>query len=95
MELLKSKLVIELSNGEAWQVDVEVIVKNRISACGTPGNFFEAFQETEELFKDSSEIEDWAKNNMRWHELKATRIEDACVDYDELWGEAEVTLLNE
>jgi hypothetical protein len=79
-----------------WEVPVASIIYNRVGwyADNKGMTEEEALQDTEELFQDDYEIEDWAANNMDWEEVKhiAVKVEEGSIDYDDGWvnGEKEV-----
>lgn len=99
MSILSKHYVIEMENGESWSIPVNVIAMDRAkyyAAKEFDGNVEKSLREdTEPCFEeDHFEIEDWAKNNMNWVDVKdsATRIDSSSFDYQDGWinGEAKI-----
>lgn len=94
---MKKYYKIKMSNGKQYKIPVAVIANDRAKyyAKEFDGDLEKSLNEdTIPLFEsDEYEIEDWAKNNMNWHEVlpHAIRIyESDSYDYESGWINAEV-----
>lgn len=91
MSIDDKQFVVEMPNGEKWAVPVHIIAFDRAKHYFNRGNEFssiqDAYKDTEEMFEDDYEIEDWARNNMNWDEVKehASRHGVIKCDYQEGW----------
>ena len=64
----KARYCITLSNGEVWAIPAQIIVDNRDEYYKDEKEDTVKFIRNKEL--DEYEIEDWAKNNMNWADVK-------------------------
>jgi hypothetical protein len=77
--ILNKFLTIKMGDSSIWQVPVRTIAENRASYYSNNSKSYKGTMEehlkdkTIPLFNsDDFEIEDWAKNNMNWIDLKPT-----------------------
>jgi|GEM_PF-842880 len=72
---MKKFIQITMATGHVFEIPTSVVASNRATAMLAlhPGEFADlaaAEADTAELFEDDSfPIQDWAQNNMHWHEL--------------------------
>lgn len=91
MSIENKTFVVEMPNGEKWGVPVSFIAKHRTDYYFSRGDEFETFEDayadTVDMFSDEYEIEDWAKNNMNWSDVKdrASLRESIPCDWQEGW----------
>lgn len=90
--MIDKKLVVEFSNGEVYEIPVDVIAKNRAEYYYKSTNEFSSIEEslqndTIPLFEDDYEITDWASNNMNWSDVSeyAVKVKTKSISYDEEW----------
>ena len=94
MGILKKKYRIEMNCGETWVLPVAIIAENRARYYANTsefgGDFKKSLEDTIALFEsDNDEIEDWAKNNIEWDEVKAHAVKTSIrnpIDYDHEWS---------
>lgn len=99
--IMYKKLRVFLSNGECYDVPVDIIAKNR--ALHFAHEFDDSIsrslkEDTIPLFEGNSmEILDWASNNMDWSDIKthAVRVDTPDFDYEEAWMSADLELLDD
>ena len=100
MSILLKNYVVEMQNGEKWAIPVSVIAEHRAKhyAHEFENNLGDSLKEdTVPLFEsDDFEIEDWAKNNMNWSDVKEKAILlSSETDYQDGWVNGEVEILSE
>lgn len=91
MSILNKVYVITMSDGSQWEIPVDIIACNRAEFYKK--EFDNDIQkslddDTAVLFEeDEYEVEDWAKNNMNWSDVKdnAKCIKFPESDYHEDW----------
>lgn len=100
MSILDKKLRVKFSDGSQYDVPVQVIAANMAEyyAHRHEGDTEAALKEDVLPLLESSdyEVEDWAKNNMNWDDVKASAIrvaEPSPPDYDDEWCNAEMDVV--
>ncbi len=99
MDIRNANYRIEMDDGSKWDVAVSVIAENRAHYYSKEfeGDLQKSLDEDTWPFFDSDHyaIEDWAKNNMNWDDVKhdAIKISDATPDYDDSWVEGDVEIV--
>ncbi len=102
MSILEKDYIITMSNGERWSLPVIFIALDRAGYYKEKDGLTDIKEslskDTIPLFEaDEFEIEDWAKNNMDWEDVRnnAYVIEKNLVsfDYQQGWGEGEVEIV--
>lgn len=97
---MSKKYCVEMPDGSIWAVPVEVIARSRAAYYAEEfgGDIERSLAEdTNPLFEeDSYEIEDWARGNMDWADVKdhAERVQEPSAtdtDYQEGWVNGEVS----
>lgn len=97
-KLLNKKYYLKFSDGSTWAVPTYVIMMNHAEYCaGNNGQDPMSALENETIpyFEaDDSNIEDWAKNNMNWVEVKdhAVQITPPAIDFQSEWCNAQVKI---
>lgn len=99
-DILKKRYVVTMPDGSQWSVPVRLIAYNRAEhyADDYDGNVETSLMEdTIPLFEaNPSEIEDWARGNMIWSDVKSQALQvlppSNEVDWDEGWGNGEVEI---
>ena len=100
MDVLTRNYIVTMGNGQRWSIPVERIAFNRAHYYAKKDgiSFDESLKEdTWPLFEaDGFEIEDWARNNMNWSDVKAhaklVDTDDFC-DFQEGWVDGEVAII--
>jgi hypothetical protein len=83
-------LRVTMPDGSKWDVSAKVIAGNRAE--------YYADDDPDTSYDEEYELQDWAANNMNWHEVKdiakKAEIEPPAVDYQEGWvnGEKEIVI---
>lgn len=86
---------LKMPDGSVWDVDPIPIAEDRANYYATKVDGFkegsEEWQsEVSYAISHPEELEDWAKNNMEWVDLKAERVQPPELpDYASLWLDAE------
>jgi hypothetical protein len=100
--IIECQYVFKCSDGSEWAVPVRFIAENRAENYALDEFDGDAKRSLEEdtipLFEDNPfEIEDWARNNLNWEDVKkvARKIEDGELDMDEEWCNPEETNIME
>ena len=96
MTILNADYIITMPNQSKWKLPVRVIAESRAQHyLGAFPSMTQAMDDTRELFEsDDYEIEDWAKNNMNWSDVRehAQMVEEGDIDYEEGWANGEVEI---
>ncbi len=93
------KYLLTMSDGSVWSVPVGIIATSRAEfyKIEFDGDLQASLDEdTCPLFNEHDfEIEDWAKNNMNWSDVKdhAERIKGPEIDFDDEWCNGEVEIV--
>lgn len=97
-KLLNKKYYLKFSDGSTWAVPVHLIMMNHAEFyAGRSGSDpMEVLEkETIPFFEeDDFNIEDWAKNNMNWDEVKdqAVQITPPAIDFQSEWINSKVKI---
>lgn len=86
---MKEKYRVKMSDGSVWEIPVERIIINRASYYNSKG-------EAPEFEIDEDEIEDWARGNMDWDDVKffarlVSPPDD--VDFQDGWVNGEIEII--
>lgn len=98
MSILNKKYITTMSDGSKWAVTVLAIAQHRAECYADRfDSFMQSLDEdTIPLFEgNEDEVEDWARNNMDWADVKdvAVCVSPPDCDYEDGWanGEHELT----
>jgi hypothetical protein len=99
MSFLKKKYLVTMSDGSQWAVPVRVIVENHAGYYYKERDFVtmeQAIVASAACLEDPLELEDWARNNMDWNDVKHEAYQvlppSTEVDWDEGWANGEVEI---
>jgi len=103
-DILKKNYVVTMPDGSRWAVPVKLIAQSRAeyyADMNFDGDMEKSMKEdTLPLFEsDPHAIENWARNNMDWADVRAQAVQvlppSNEVDWDEGWANGKVEIVDE
>ena len=91
-------ILVQFSDRTWWKIPASVIAASRahyfasIDSAKGEGDYDAIYiDEYQNTINDSVELEDWAKNNMNWSDVKEFAVQDRSedVDYEKEWCNVE------
>lgn len=94
---MKEYLTVRMPDNSLWAIPTRLIAENKAAyfAYQFDNDFDKSLQDVLSSFEVfSSEIWDWAQDNMNWSDFEGHRvlIENPCTDYDKAWAKGTVDI---